>query len=156
MSFRTSRRVTALHCIAVGCFWLVCLPTRAFGQEETSSIASTGDAQIERGRYLARHVAMCVECHTPRDPDGDLIESKLFDGAKVLVKNPLPNNPWAAYAPQLAGLPGYQPHEVIHVLTEGKRGDDSHPRPPMPPFRMTREDATAVVQYLQSLSSNSR
>jgi mono/diheme cytochrome c family protein len=117
---------------------------------------STQEESVRRGEYLTRHVAMCVQCHSPRGSDGELIESRLLGGAKVPVENPFPNDPWASYAPQLAGLPGYQPEEVIAVLTRGKRSDGQYPRPPMPPFRMTESDAAAVVHYLQSLDTSRR
>jgi len=36
------------------------------------------------------------------------------------------------------------------LLTEGHAGDRPAPKPPMPPFRMNREDAQAILQYLRS------
>ena len=42
--------------------------------------AGDGDVQVERGRYLVNHVAVCVYCHTPRTPEGALDEDKLLSG----------------------------------------------------------------------------
>lgn len=107
--------------------------------------------QIQHGAYLVNHVAMCVQCHTPRDNQGNLIEQKLLDGAPIPVVSPYPNNPWAFRAPKIAGLPGWQDGDTITLLMTGKRPNGVSPKPPMPPFRMTEQDAAAVVAYLRSL-----
>lgn len=103
--------------------------------------------QVKRGRYLAEQVAMCVHCHTPHDEKGALIRTRLFQGAPILVRSPFPGQPWASRAPHLAGLPGWTDEDAVHLLMTGRR----LPRPPMPPYRLSREDAEAVVAYLRSL-----
>jgi mono/diheme cytochrome c family protein len=105
---------------------------------------------IERGRYLVHHVAMCVQCHSQRR-GGELAGSELFHGAPIPVRAPAGFDTWAIYAPRIAGLPGYTLEEGVRLLSEGIARDGRPPGPPMPPFRMTREDAAAVVGYLQSL-----
>ena len=112
---------------------------------------TTGDL-IQRGEYLVRHVAMCVQCHTPRDPQGRLDETHLLQGAPMPVPSPFPSFSWAFRAPALAGLPGWTAKDAIAFLQTGRRPDGSSPNPPMPPFRFTPEDATAVVTYLESLA----
>jgi mono/diheme cytochrome c family protein len=111
------------------------------------------DAQPDRGRYLVDRVAQCPECHTPRDAAGNLIRSQYLQGAPVPVKSPpFPNMRWAFQAPAIAGLAGYPDAEVVTLLTEGtvvRTGQP--PTPPMPRFRMTRQDAEAVIAYLKSL-----
>jgi mono/diheme cytochrome c family protein len=114
--------------------------------------APTAAELIQRGEYLVLHVAMCVQCHTPRDQQGRLDETRLLRGAPMPVKSPFPNAPWAFQAPTIAGLPGWTAEEAISFLQTGKRTDGSSPNPPMPPFRFTPEDATAVVTYLKSLA----
>jgi mono/diheme cytochrome c family protein len=123
----------------------------AAAQEKSRPAAERGDAG-GRGKYIVEQVAMCVECHTPRDDNGQLLRSKYLDGAPVPVKAPsYPNIQWAVKAPALAGLPGYTKEEGVRLLTEGITRDGRRPNPPMPQFRMTRADAEAVVGYLQSL-----
>ena len=68
--------------------------------------------------------------------------------------HPVPG--WADYAPSLAGLPGWTDAYVTKLLETGLKPDGTPPRPPMPPYRMTREDAEAVVAYLRSLKPASR
>ena len=114
--------------------------------------AKQGEAdRVARGEYLVNNVAMCVQCHTPRDERGELERSKLLQGALVLVVSPYPNDQWAFTAPRIAGLAPWTEEQLVTLLTTGARPTGERPKPPMPPFRMTREDAEAVVAYLRSL-----
>ncbi len=113
--------------------------------------ADDAPAPIERGKYLAHSVAMCVQCHTPRDEKGDLILERAFQGAPVPVPRPPWPTEWATEAPAIAGLPGEEENFMVPVLTLGHRPDGRVPLPPMPPFRMHREDAEAIAAYLRSL-----
>jgi len=108
-------------------------------------------AQLQRGQYLVEHVAMCVQCHTPRDAQGALDRTRLFQGAPIPVPTPFPMQQWAFAAPKIAGLPGWTVDDAVRLLQTGMGARGYAPRPPMPPFRMTREDAAAVVAYLKSL-----
>ncbi len=111
------------------------------------------DRQIEHGRYLVDRVGQCPECHTPRDADGNLVVTQYLQGAPVPVKAPpYPNMRWAFQAPAIAGLVGYPDPDEMKLLTEGIVARTGQPpTPPMPRFRMTREDAEAVIAYLRSL-----
>jgi mono/diheme cytochrome c family protein len=109
------------------------------------------DPAIDRGRYLTHSVAMCVECHSPRDEDGQLLHEREFQGAPVPVDGPRWARDWAVRAPAIAGLPGWSEADAVALLMTGKRPSGEAPRRPMPPFRLDREDATAVVRYLKSL-----
>jgi mono/diheme cytochrome c family protein len=110
------------------------------------------DARVARGEYLTRHVAMCVQCHTPHKDDGSLDELRLFQGAPVPYERPpFAGMRWASRAPAIAGLPGFTDEDEIALLTTGRRPVGRSPDPPMPPFRFTREDAAAIVAYLRTL-----
>jgi mono/diheme cytochrome c family protein len=107
---------------------------------------------IGRGKYIVDQVAMCIECHTPRDQNGRLLGTKYLEGAPVPVKEPpFQKFKWAIKAPALAGLPGYTKEQGVRLLTEGITADGRSPDPPMPRFRLNRSDAEAVVAYLKSL-----
>ncbi len=111
----------------------------------------TGDAAaIARGEYLANYVAMCVQCHSTRDDQGNIIESQKFRGGAIPVSSPYRNEQWAFKAPNISGLPGFTDEQVIALLTEGKATDRNPPKRPMPPFRFSRPDAEAIVAYLRS------
>lgn len=108
-------------------------------------------ALIERGRYITHDVAMCIQCHTPRDASGELDDTRPFQGATIPLESPFPGRPWAAYAPAIAGTGHLTDEDLMSVLTTGRRTTGSAPMPPMPPFRMAEQDAAAVVAYLRSL-----
>ena len=108
-------------------------------------------AAIERGRYLVHDVALCIQCHSPRDEDGNLIATKLLTGARIPVRSPYPAQPWAYQAPNIRGMIGYTEAEGVRLLTEGITRGGTPPKPPMQRFHMTPEDARAVVAYLKSL-----
>lgn len=113
---------------------------------------SSAAASAERGQYLVDNVALCTECHTPRDDSGKLLKNSYLRGASIPVKAPsYPNTKWAAKAPNIVGLPGYSEDEGIRLLTQGVNRDGREPNPPMPRFRLTRDDAAAIVAYLKSL-----
>ena len=105
---------------------------------------------IEHGRYLAEHVAMCVECHSERDGSGNIIEGQKFVGGNIPFVPP--SSDWATRVPRNRGLPGYTDAMAMRLLTQGAIGRDGKPlRPPMPRFRMTPQDAADVIAYLRSL-----
>ena len=107
-------------------------------------------AREERGRYLVERVGMCQDCHTPRDDRGVFVTAQWLAGA-VVGFSPLAEMPWAEMAPPIAGLPTMSHEQGVRFLMRGERPDGSHARPPMPEYRLSREDAEAVVAYLQSL-----
>lgn len=107
----------------------------------------SGDAR--HGEYLVHHVAMCVECHSPRDERGTIIPGSEFMGAPLPVKTPIG---WATRAPRNRGLPGYDDEQAMRLLTEGAVARDGRQLlPPMPRFRMTHQDASDIIAFLRSL-----
>jgi mono/diheme cytochrome c family protein len=118
---------------------------------KTAPSAPDADSRIEHGRYLVHQVALCVQCHSPRDENGRLLETRLLSGARIPVSSPFPSQPWAYQAPDIRGMVGYTDEEGIRLLTEGITRGGTPPRPPMQQFHLTVEDARAVVAYLKSL-----
>lgn len=103
----------------------------------------------EHGRYLAEHVAMCVECHSGRDSEGNIIDSERYLGGELPFVVPFG---WAQRAPRNRGLPGYTDEMAMRLLTQGAIGRDGRQlRPPMPRFRMTPQDAADVIAFLRSV-----
>jgi mono/diheme cytochrome c family protein len=119
-------------------------------QEKTQIVPAESNSPVARGEYLANRVAMCVQCHSGRDGQGNILESEKFKGALIPVHSPYANKEWALRAPAIAGLPGFTDAQIVTLLTEGHAGDRQPPRPPMPPFRMSRADAEAIVAYLRT------
>jgi len=109
--------------------------------------------QLARGRYITHDVAMCVQCHTPRDASGALIEEQAFMGAPFPLPAPsfIPEGAWCLSTPRIAGLPGFTDAEAVEFFMNGARLGRHQPKWPMPPFHLSRADAEAVVAYLRSL-----
>jgi mono/diheme cytochrome c family protein len=124
---------------------------RAASPEHQALPAKVPVGNAERGNYITHHVAMCVECHSPRDDSGQIIPGQEFTGAAIPVRPAAPTD-WALRAPRNRGLPGYTPELAIRLLTQGGVDRDGRQlRPPMPHFRLTVQDAADVVAYLKSL-----
>lgn len=105
-----------------------------------------------RGEYLVTRVALCVMCHSPRDTEGDLIQSGLLMGGKVPILPAYPDMNWPYVTPRLSGMPsGYDADALVRLLTAGVTAAGQRPRLPMPPFRMEEADARAIAGYLESL-----
>lgn len=132
--------------VAIGCS-IIAVPI--FAQQKSAGV-QTGK-NTERGRYLAENVAMCIQCHTPREATGELIRSQAFRGAPIPAGRPSQLSSWAEFAPRIAGLPQYTTEQIILLLTTGTGREGKPLRSPMPTFKMTREDAEAVASYLKSV-----
>src|SRR5690606_3916928 len=121
------------------------------GGQAAQQVSLSPEAQIERGAYIANGVGMCTDCHTPRGEGGAFITEKWLQGA-TLDFQPVHEMPmWAPVSPPIAGLKVFSQEHVVTLLTTGKRPNGSECRPPMPHYRMSREDAEAVAAYLKSL-----
>jgi hypothetical protein len=110
-----------------------------------------GAAQIEHGRYLVENVALCGDCHSPRNSKGEFDRSQWLQGELIDFKPDHPM-PFAAIAPPIAGLPSYPTDAAaVKFLETGTNTLGKLAMAPMPQFRFNHEDALAVVAYLRSL-----
>ena len=116
--------------------------------------AAQPDARIALGRHLVEDIGLCADCHTPRQADGSFDRSRWLQGAPLGFAPTAPM-PWAPAAPGIAGLPTLTDAHVLRLLTTGERPDGTRPLPPMPAYRLTADEAEAVVAYLRSLSPTS-
>lgn len=130
---------------------LVVLAIQPVGSTLAQSKTGGEQARVERGRYIVESVAMCERCHTQRDEHGNQDRGKWLMGGPVQTRPTYPSPAWAQREPRLAGSPPGSDAEFITLLTTGISRTGKPPNPPMPPFRMTREDAEAVLAYLKSL-----
>jgi hypothetical protein len=113
---------------------------------------SAAGASIERGRYLTHEVAMCVQCHSPRDEKGKILEGREFLGAPMPMRSPYPSVQFAFNAPNIRELARSHSDSMIRLLRTGIDRNGKSPDLPMPPFRMNAEDAESIVLYLRSLN----
>lgn len=122
------------------------------GKQTGARAGNSHESQIARGQYIVEGVAVCGQCHTPRDDQGNPENGKKLQGAAVWLEPAERSSDWPLRAPRLAGTPPASDEDLIKLLTTGVWTDGRHLRPPMPQFRMDRPDAEAVVAYLRSLN----
>jgi hypothetical protein len=109
-------------------------------------------SDVARGKYLVESVALCAQCHTPRDENGNLDRRRWLQGSPVPYMPAKPDSNWPINAPRIGGTPPASDADMIKLLTTGAWTTGNPLRLPMPQFRMDRGDAEAVVAYLKSLT----
>lgn len=112
------------------------------------------ETPVERGRYLVEEVGKCGMCHTPI-VEGKPDKSRHLKGAVLPVQPIEPIKGWHKTSPDITpgsrlwtkwgekGLLNY----FVTGLNPGGREADA----PMPTYKLTPEDAAAVMAYLRSL-----
>jgi mono/diheme cytochrome c family protein len=123
-------------------------------QEHTVQI--TPD-RVERGRYLANHVMVCIDCHSTRDwskfsgppvpgtegKGGEVFDQKLGFPGSFHAVNITPFN-----------LSGWTDAEIYRAITSGV-SKDGHPLFPIMPYpyygTLDTEDIYSIIAYIRSL-----
>src|ERR1700681_216731 len=109
-----------------------------------------------RGKYLVEEVARCQECHTPKLPDGQFNKDKWLKGA-VLNVQPIDSvKGWHKTSPDLTASGRlwqgrWGRAALVKLLSTGWGRGGTPADPPMPTYKMTPDDAEAVVEYLKTL-----
>ena len=129
--------------------------TRAPWQAASNS-SSSNASQVKRGKYLVEEVARCTECHTPRDAQGNLDNSRALQGAPVWIVPVHPDHNWAQQAPPLAGFAGYTQSDGEAILERGQGLNGEVLRPPMHIYHLNHDDAVAIIAYLKSVPAATR
>ena len=109
-----------------------------------------------RGKYLVEEVARCQECHTPKLPDGQFNKEKWLKGAVLNVQPIDPIKGWHKTSPDLTASGRlwqgrWGQAALVKLLSTGLGPGGNPADPPMPTYKMTQDDAEAVVEYLKSL-----
>jgi mono/diheme cytochrome c family protein len=126
------------------------------GEAENITIEYTPE-RIERGKYLANHVSVCMDCHSTRDFtkfSGPLTGGTLGKGGDRFDQSV--GMPGVFYPKNITpeGIARYTDGELFRVITSGvtKEGRPMFPLMPYPYYgRMDREDIYAIISYLRSL-----
>lgn len=116
-----------------------------------SAQAAANDAAVARGKYIVEGIAQCTWCHTPLRADGQRDPERWLMGAPVQIEPTYSDPNWAIVAPKIAGGPPGTDEDFVREMTTGISRLGRPLKRPMPQFRMTKEDALAVLQYLKSL-----
>jgi mono/diheme cytochrome c family protein len=155
--WRLASRVMAGTLFALAIAMALSLPARVNGQEKRGSAAaaagSGNTAEVARGKYLVEDVAMCGQCHSPRDANGEIDRSKWLEGSSVPFTSAQDQPNWPLIAPRIGGNPPADDEGMIKLLTTGIWTNGKPLRFPMMPFRMNEADARAVVAYLKAPSA---
>jgi len=135
---------------------LLCFASFSWLEAQTSQAKSGASSKLAHGKYLVEQVGLCGDCHTPRDDRGQPMKDKALEGAPIGFK-PIGQVPiWADKAPPIAGLPGWDNAAAVKFFTTGIGPNGSPARPPMPPYRFSRQDAEAVVVYLRAVGQQNK
>ena len=110
---------------------------------------------IERGKYLANHVTVCIDCHSTRDMNyysGPIVPGTEGQGGQVI-----PDPAGTFYPSNITptALGDWTDGEIARAITAGVRkdGEPLFPMMPYPVYRsLAEEDVEAIVAYLRTLT----
>jgi mono/diheme cytochrome c family protein len=113
--------------------------------------------RIERGRYLANSVTVCMDCHSKRDYSkfsGPLTDGTLGMGGDRFDQTV--GMPGVFYARNItpAGISRYTDGELFRLITTGvtKEGRAMFPLMPYPYYgKMDPEDIYSIIAYVRSI-----
>ncbi|GAB3899751.1 cytochrome c [Larkinella knui] len=114
-------------------------------------------AQIARGKYLANHVAVCIDCHSERNwaiPSGPVIAGTEGKGGEPFTRDM--GFPGSYYARNItpAHLSDWSDGEIFRAVTTGV-SKDGHPLFPVMPYlnygQVDPEDIKAIISYVRTL-----
>ena len=112
---------------------------------------------IERGKYLVDHVALCGDCHTPRNSLGAPKRSLYLAGAR---NGPLGEDIPNITPDETTGIKDWTRDQIADLLIEGTKPDGDEVQglmaeviwgTPLGYKDMDRDDALAIADYLKSL-----
>lgn len=131
-------------------------PQARIGAPEQLTVNLTPE-RIQRGEYLANHVAVCMDCHSRRDYSqfaGPMIAGTQGAGGEVFDhKMGLPGT---FYGKNLtpAALKAWTDGELYRAITTGISKDGTALLPMMPYQnygKMDREDILSIIAYLRTI-----
>ena len=141
--------------LAAGTFVKTALPNTGAAPDLT--IERT-PKRIERGRYLANNVAVCMDCHSTREWNlyaGPMIKESAGGGGEVF--NQEMGFPGSFYAPNITPykLGKWTDGEIFRAVTTGVNKDGRALFPLMAFHRfgkMDQEDIYSIIAYLRTLA----
>ncbi|HMV91786.1 MAG TPA: cytochrome C, partial [Cyclobacteriaceae bacterium] len=113
--------------------------------------------RIDRGKYLANNVAMCIDCHSTRDFTvfgGPLIPGTEGKGGEKFSKElGFPGDFYAANITP-AAIGNWTDGELFRAITTGV-SKDGHALFPVMPYlnfgKMDKEDIYSIIAYIRTL-----
>jgi hypothetical protein len=127
------------------------------GKAEEIKIEYTSQ-RIERGRYLASSVCVCMDCHSKRDWErfsGPLVEGTLGQGGERFDQSVGLPGVFLSRNITPEGISRYTDGELLRVITTGvnKEGNAMFPLMPYSHYgKMDREDIYSIIAYVRSIT----
>ncbi len=140
-------------------FFISCNNNESTGNEKTNNADSVKKV-IERGKYLAHHVSLCMDCHSQRDftqfsgplkagtegIGGDAFNDKIGVPGIIYARN--------ITSDTVNGIGKWTDDEIARAITRGisKNGDTLFPLMPYPHYNgMSRDDIYSIIAYIRTL-----
>jgi mono/diheme cytochrome c family protein len=142
-----------------GIFLVAALGASLVADEKPKADAKDDAALVKRGEYLVNQVALCGNCHTPRNAKGELDMARHLQGAEIGVTPKKKPKEWEDKAPDItmSGIAGdWGADKLVKFLTTGLNAEGEKADPPMPTYKLAPEDARAVTAYLRSLAGEKK
>ncbi len=116
--------------------------------------------RVERGKYLANHVSICMDCHSERDWNfyaGPISEGTFGGGGEKFGKEI--GFPGSIYSKNITphALHNWTDGEIFRAITSGasKDGKALFPLMGYPAYgKMDREDVYSIIAYMRTLPAN--
>lgn len=126
------------------------------GKMEYLSVRPTA-SKLERRKYLANHVCVCMDCHSTRNWNefsGPLVDGTIGKGGEVFDQRF--GFPGSFYSKNItpSGIGDWSDAEVLRAIASGvsKNGQALFPIMPHPHFgQMDKEDLESIIVYLRTL-----
>jgi mono/diheme cytochrome c family protein len=151
-------RLLSLAMACLACIGVTGCSSLGSSSRSASTVESTPEL-VARGEYLARHVTMCVDCHSPRVRDrygmpptkgfefagGDCWGAELGVPGKACMPNITPDHEH--------GVGQWTDGEIMRAIREGisRDGRTLFPMMPYPAYHaLADEDLHAIVAYLRT------
>ncbi len=114
--------------------------------------------RVARGKYLANHVMVCIDCHSTRDWSkfsGPIVPGTEGKGGDMFDENM--GFPGTFYARNITpyGIGNWTDGEVFRAVTTGvsKSGEPFFPVMPYPYYgKLDKEDIISIISYIRSLT----
>ncbi|MEO6286508.1 MAG: c-type cytochrome [Dyadobacter sp.] len=116
-------------------------------------------SRIERGKYLANHVTVCMDCHSSRDWSryaGPMADGGFGAGGEAFTKEM--GFPGKFFAPNITpyGLGNWTDGEIFRAVTTGVNKEGKALFPVMAYHRfgqLDKEDVYSIIAYIRELPS---
>lgn len=144
-----------LTCIGVGSYLKYFLPD--IKTDESIQVTSTAE-RVERGKYLANHVTVCMDCHSTRDWSqfsGPPIGALGGGGEKFGKEMGFPGSIYARNITPF-GIGKWTDAALFRAIVSGVNKEGKALFPVMPYMHygtMDKEDIYSIIAYIRSLPS---